>query len=105
MGGGTAGRGHIRQIDMARLPAWRTRVRRGGHHEINRPSGGDIAQGVSRALTGFVARGKTATSGAGGVVVVTAVRHALRLWEVLDVDKALRRVWHLCTRSKHGALS
>jgi hypothetical protein len=35
---------------------------------------------------------------------MTAVRHPVRHWEVLDVDKALRRVWHVCTRSEYGVL-
>ena len=36
--------------------------------------------------------------------MVTAVRHLLRPWKIPNVDKALRRVWHVCTRSEHGVL-
>jgi hypothetical protein len=55
-------------------------------------------------LVGFVAIGEMATSGARGVLVVTAIGYQLRRWEVLDIDNALRRVWHVFTRSKHGRL-
>ena len=46
--------------------------------------------------------GERGASWAGGVHMVTAVRHPLRCGEVLDVDNALRRVWHIFTRSEHG---
>ncbi len=100
----TTGRRHIAQIDVEVLTALRAVVRRVGHQKVHRTSGGHIAKVVQGALPGCVALGKVVTSWAGGVGVVTAVRHPLRPWEVLEVDKALRRVWHVCTRSKHGVL-
>jgi len=104
MGLVTTGRGHIAQIDVEVLPALRAVVRRVGHQKVNRTPGGQIAKVVYGALPRCVARGKMVTAWAGGVVVVTAVRHQLRPWEVLDVDNALRRVWHVFTRSEHGVL-
>src|SRR5438128_8460506 len=44
------------------------------------------------------------TSGAGGLLIVTAIKSQLGCWEVLDVDNALGGVWHVFTRSKHGWL-
>jgi len=38
------------------------------------------------------------------VLVVTALGDQVRRWEVLDIANALRRVWHVFTRSKHGRL-
>ena len=104
MGGVTTRGRHIAALDGAVLPALRAGVRRGGHQQGNRTSGGHITKVVEGALPGGVARGKRITSWAGSVVVVTAVRHQLRPWEVLDVDKALRWVWHVCTRSEPRVL-
>src|SRR6266702_6305622 len=44
------------------------------------------------------------TSGAWGLLIVTAIKSQLGCWEVLDVDNALGGVWHVFTRSKHGWL-
>src|SRR5438128_11786767 len=44
------------------------------------------------------------TSGAGGLLIVTAIKSQLGCWEVLDVDNALGGVWHVFTRAKHGWL-
>ena len=79
-------------------------VRRVGHQEINRTSGGHIAQIMSRTLAGCVAIGSMTASGAGGVVVVPVVRHKGRRWEVVDVHNALCRVWDVFARSEHGLL-
>ena len=94
MGVVTTGRRQIAQIDVKVLTALRAGVRRVGHQKINRTSGGQIAQGVYGALPACVAIGQMVTSWAGGVLMVTAVRHQLRPWEILDVDNALRRVWN-----------
>jgi len=104
MGVMTAGWGYIGQIDVKMLPAFGTVVRRVGHQEVHRATGGDIAKVVHGALAGFVARGELVASWAGGVLLVTPVKHQLRYWEVLDVADALRRVWHIFTRSEHGWL-
>jgi len=100
----TAWQGSIRQIDVKKLLASRTIVRRVGHQEINGTSGGQIAQIMSCTLAGFVARGLVTASGAGGVVVVPVVRHKGRRWEVVDVHNTLCRVWYVCTRSEHALL-
>ena len=86
---------------MSRSARCGTGVRRVGHQEINRATGVYIAQVVSRALVGWVARGELATSCAGGVLVVTARQSQLGCWEALDIDHALGGVWHVCTRSEH----
>ena len=104
MGVVTAGRRHIAEIDVEVLPARRAVVRRVSHPKINRTSGGQIAQVVQSPLSAFVAIGQMVTSWAGGVLMVTAVRHTLRSWEILDVDNALGRVWHVFTRSEHSVL-
>jgi len=104
MGGVTTGRGHISQIDVAGLPARRAGVRRGGPQQVDRTAGGDVAKIVEGALPGFVARGTMATAWAGGGVMVPAVHHQLRPWEVLEVDHTLRRVWHIVTRAEHRGL-
>ena len=82
-----------------------TVVRRGGHQEVNRATGASIAKVVQSALVRGVARGEMATSGAGGLLMVPAIKSQLGYWEVLDVDHALGGVWHVFTRSKHSALS
>ena len=104
MGVMTAGWGHIGPSDVAMLLAWCTVVRGVCHQEVNRATGIDIAQVVQRTLPSGVARGEMGASWAGGVRMGTALRHQLRCWEVLDVDNALRRVWHVFTRSEHGVL-
>ena len=104
MGVVTTGRRYIAEIDVEVLPARRAVVRRVGHLKINRTSGGQIAQVVQGALPTFVAIGQMVTAWAGGVLMVTAVCHQLRPWEILDVDNALRRVWHVFTWSEHGVL-
>src|SRR2546425_2616897 len=81
-----------------------TVVRRVGHQEVNRATGAYIAKVVQGALVGGVARGEMPTSGAGGLLIVTAIKSQLGCWEVLDVDNALGGVWHVFTRSKHGWL-
>src|SRR6266516_1071331 len=81
-----------------------TVVRRVGHQEVNRATGAYIAKVVQGALVGCVARGEMPTSGAGGLLIVTAIKSQLGCWEVLDVDNALGGVWHVFTRSKHGWL-
>src|SRR2546430_17204944 len=81
-----------------------TVVRRVGHQEVNRATGPYIAKVVQGALVGCVARGEMPTSGAGGLLIVTAIKSQLGCWEVLDVDNALGGVWHVFTRSKHGWL-
>jgi hypothetical protein len=100
----TAWQGSSRQIDVKKLLASRTRVRRGGHQEINGTSGGHMAQSMSWTLAGCVARGPVTASGAGGVVVVPVVRHKGRRWEVVDVHHTLWRVWYVFTRSEHTLL-
>src|SRR2546425_10758943 len=79
-----------------------TVVRRVGHQEVNRATGAYIAKVVQGALVGCVARGEMPTSGAGGLLIVTAIKSQLGCWEVLDVDNALGGVWNVFTRSKHG---
>jgi len=101
----TAGQGSIRQIDVKILPTSRTRVRRVGHHEIDRTASAQIAQIMERALAGFVARGQMPASGTGGMVVVPVVRYQDRCGEVLDVNNALGGVWYVFTRSVHAFLS
>src|SRR5205809_2770886 len=86
------------------LPTCGTVVRRVGHQEVNRATGAYIAKVVQGALVGCVARGEMPTSGAGGLLIVTAIKSQLGCWEVLDVDNALGGVWHVFTRSKHGWL-
>src|SRR2546428_8445350 len=81
-----------------------TVVRRVGHQEVNRATGAYIAKVVQGALVGCVARGEMPTSGAGGLLIVTAIKSQLGCWEVLDVDNALGGVWHVFTRAKHGWL-
>src|SRR5207244_13212835 len=81
-----------------------TVVGRGGHQDVNRATGAYIAKVVQGALVGCVARGEMPTSGAGGLLIVTAIKSQLGCWEVLDVDNALGGVWHVFTRSKHGWL-
>src|SRR2546428_7674353 len=81
-----------------------TVVRRVGHQEVNRATGAYIAKVVQGALVGCVARGEMPTSGAGGLLIVTAIKSQLGCWEVLDVDNALGGVWYVFTRSKHGWL-
>src|SRR5207245_1805845 len=81
-----------------------TVVRRVGHQEVNRATGAYIAKVVQGALVGCVARCEMPTSGAGGLLIVTAIKSQLGCWEVLDVDNALGGVWHVFTRSKHGWL-
>jgi hypothetical protein len=95
---------YIGQIDVAMLPAGGTVVRRVGHQEVNWATGAYIAKIVQGALVGGVARSEMATSRAGGLLVVTAIKPSLGCWEVLDVDKALGGVWHVFTRSEHGWL-
>src|SRR2546426_173367 len=81
-----------------------TVVRRVGHQEVNRATGAYIAKVVQGALVGCVARGEMPTSGARGLLIVTAIKSQLGCWEVLDVDNALGGVWYVFTRSKHGWL-
>src|SRR5438128_928639 len=81
-----------------------TVVRRVGHQEVNRATGAYIAKVVQGALVGCVARGEMPTSGAGGLLIGTAIKSQLGCWEVLDVDNALGGVWYVVTRSKHGWL-
>jgi len=100
----TAWQGSISQLDVNILLASRTRVRRGGHQEINWTSGRQIAQIMERTLAGCVAGGQVTASGAGGVVVVPVVRHKGRRWEVVDVHNTLCRVWYVFTRSEHALL-
>jgi len=104
MGVVTTGRRHIAEIDVEVLTALRAVVRRVSHPKINWTSGGQIAQVVQGALPAFVTIGQMVTSWAGGVLMVPAVRHKLRPWEILEVHNAFRRVWHVCTRSDHGVL-
>ena len=105
MGVMTAGWGDIGQIDGAMLTAWCTGVRRGGHQEVNRATGVDIAKVVQGALAGGVARGALGASWTGGGLVVTVVRHTFGPRQVLDIDNALRGVWPVFTWSKHRWLS
>src|SRR3989442_15671588 len=72
-----------------------TVVRRVGHQEVNRATGAYIAKVVQGALVGCVARGEMPTSGAGGLLIVTAIKSQLGCWEVLDVDNALGGVWYV----------
>src|SRR2546426_5793513 len=81
-----------------------TVVRRVGHQEVNRATGAYIAKVVQGALVGGVARGEMPTSGAGGLLIVTAIKSQLGCWEVLEVDNGVGGVWHVFTRSKHGWL-
>src|SRR2546427_7074936 len=81
-----------------------TVVRRVGHQEVNRATGAYIAKVVQGALIGCVVRREMHTSGAGGLLIVTAIKSQLGCWEVLDVDNALGGVWYVFTRSKHGWL-
>ena len=78
-----------------------TVVSRVGPQEGNRATGASIAKVVQSALVRGVARGEMATSGAGGLLMVPAIKSQLGYWEVLDVDKALGGVWHVFTRSEH----
>ena len=100
----TTGWGSVGQIDVEMLTTCGTVVRRVGHQEVNRATGAYIAKVVQGALVGGVARGERPTSGAGGLLRVTALKSQLGCWEVLDVDHALGGVWHVFTRSKHAWL-
>jgi hypothetical protein len=97
----TAGWGSVGQIDVAMLTTCGTGVRRGGHQEVNRATGAYIAKVVQGALVGWVARGEMATSWAGGLLLVPALKAQLWGWKVLDIAKTLGGVWHVVTRSKH----
>ena len=97
----TAGWGYIGQSDVAMLTTCGTVVRRGGHPEVNRATGAYVAKVVHGALVGGVARGEMATSWAGGVLMVTAIKAQLWGGKVLDIDQTLGGVWHVFTRSKH----
>src|SRR5207244_12578697 len=46
-----------------------------------------------------------ATSWAGRLRLVPAVRHGLRRWEVLNVRDTFGGVWDILTRSEHGLRS
>src|SRR5947209_18432104 len=81
-----------------------TVVRRVGHQEVNRATGAYMPKVVQGALVGCVARGEMPTSGAGSLLIVTAIKSHVGCWEVLDVDNALGGVWHVFTPSKHGWL-
>jgi hypothetical protein len=104
MGVVTTGRRHLAESDGAVLTALRAVVRSVRHPKINWTSGGPIAQVVPGALPALVTIGQMVTAWAGGGRMVTAVCHKLRPWEILDVDQAFRRVWHVFTRSEHGVL-
>jgi hypothetical protein len=97
----TAGWGHIGEVDVEILLALGTVVRGVRHQKVNRATSGEIAEVVQRTLPGFVASGELVASWAGRVLLVPAVRHILRCWEVLDVDNPLCGVWHVYTRSEH----
>src|SRR5439155_17328052 len=94
----------VGQSDVAMRPAIRTVMRRGGHQEVHRTTGASITQIVPGALVGWVASGAMAPSGAGGLLVVTALPSQLGCWEVLDVANVRGGVWHVFTRSEHGWL-
>jgi hypothetical protein len=71
---------------------------------MHRTSSRQIAKVVYGALPRLMAIGQRVTAWAGGMGVVTAVRHQVRPGEVLDVDHALSRVWHVFTRSEPRVL-
>jgi hypothetical protein len=99
-----AGWGSIRQINIAMLVAVRTVMRGIGHQEINRMTGGQIAEIMQRALSGCVARGKTTAPRTRGLLMVAMVRHLLRRREIVDVDYPLGGVWRVSARSVHDGL-
>jgi len=105
MGVMTAGGSHIGEVIVEILLTSRTVVRGVRHQQVHRVTGGEIAEVVQRPLSGFVARGELVASWAGRVRLVTAVRHTLRCWEVLDGDNPRGGVWHVYTRSEHTGLS
>jgi len=105
MGVMTAGWRDIGEVDVAILLACCTGVRGVRHQQVHRVTGGEITEVVQRPLSGFVARGELGASWARRVRLVTAVRHTLRCWEVLDGDNPRGGVWHVYTRSEHTWLS
>src|SRR2546428_11422702 len=105
MGQAAAGGRHSAEIAIAVLAALRAVVRRVAHQKINRTSSGQSATVVEGALPGCVARGQRATSWAGRLRLVPAVRHGLRRWEVLNVRDTFGGVWDIRTRSEHGLRS
>ena len=104
MGVRTARGGHIGPSDVAiRLALGAVVVGRGDQEGDRTPRVSSAAVGDS-ALVGLVARGEMATSGARRVLVVPTIGSQVRWGEVLDIDKALRRVWHVFTRATHGGV-
>ena len=94
----------IRQSDSEIFPASQTRVRRVGHQKIHGTSGSSITQVMERALASFVTRGAMTTARAGGGGMVPVVHHQGWCWEVVDINNALGRVWHVVPWSTHGVL-
>ena len=97
----TTGWGYIGQIDVEMLTTCATVVRRVGYQEIHWATGAYIAKVVQGALVGCVARGEMATSWAGGLLMITAIKAHLWDRQVCDIDKTLGGVWHVFTWSKH----
>ena len=80
-------------------------MRRIRDQEINRTTGGDIAEVMQGALAGLVAIGQMPTSRAGTVVMIAVVGHYNGLRQVVGVDDTLRGVRDLCTGSDHEMVS
>jgi acid phosphatase class B len=97
----TTGWGYIGQIDVEMLTTCATVVRRVGSQEVHWATGASIAKVVQGALVGWVARGEIATSWAGGLLMITAIKAPLWDRQVFDIDNTLGGVWHVFTWSKH----
>jgi hypothetical protein len=80
-------------------------VRRISDQEINRTTGGYIAEVMQGALAGLVAIGQMPTSRAGTVVVIAVVGHYHGLRQVVGVDETLRGVRDIFTGSEHEMVS
>jgi hypothetical protein len=65
------GGGEIGQIDVEILLTSRAMMRRIRYQEVNRATGGEIAEIVQDALVGFVARGELTTARAGRLLIPT----------------------------------
>jgi len=99
------GWGEIGQIDVEILLTSRAMMRRIRYQEVNRATGGEIAEIVHDALVGFVARGALTTARAGRLLMVAVIKSQLRFGEVLDIDNPLGGVWCVSAWSQHRWLS
>jgi hypothetical protein len=71
------------------------------HQEVNRTTGGYIAQIVQGALLAFVTRGELTAARTRRLFMVAMIKSQVRLREILDIDNALGRVWDVTTWSMH----